>query len=180
MPATPAIPSNTAFRLVPVRDQAYPASVRLVANSLLVFLAIVGLVLPKAGARAHEVPCDSPLACSSLAQTSSPDHSPCSGCPPPESCPCDHEHSPEQPQHDHQVPAVPADDHEPPPTDECPSQHQHQHHHQCLCLAANAWLISDHDALALHPPRLGGVLAVRDHHFRPESPVFLLERPPMA
>jgi hypothetical protein len=174
------LPLSNVRSMTARHDQSL--SRRRFATSLLVLLAMAGLVLPKAFARAHEVPCDSPDSCTEFLLTDCRNLEPCRACPPPppDFCPCDHEQGGEPSPAD-QTPANQSPDSGNGP---CPSQgHEHghgHHHHQCVCTAANAWLISDGDSLSLHPPKRGPAVAVREHRFAPDSPVFLLDRPPMA
>lgn len=163
-------PPHNRKSLVPRGEETYHARVRRLAKTLLVLSVLVGLVLPSAIGRAHEVACDSPGECSEVFLTDCNDAPPCNECPPPDECPCDHEDLGEE---------VPPQSHD---GDQCPSpsHEHHHHHHQCVCTAANAWLISDSDPLSLHPPLRGRILTATEHLFAPESPVFLLDRPPMA
>ena len=161
---------------MPAQTDPYDGRVRLLAKTLLVLSVLAGLVLPNAIGRAHEVSCDSVGECSEVCLTDCPDSQPCTDCPPPDECPCDHDDLGEEvPQQSHEGEGE---------GEQCPSpshEHEHHHHHQqCLCTSANAWLISDSDPLSLHPPLRGRLLAPLEPLIAPESPVYLLDRPPMA
>ncbi|MFP6856251.1 MAG: hypothetical protein VCA73_03175 [Roseibacillus sp.] len=143
---------------------------RLLAKTLIVLLVTVSLALPKTMGRGHEVACDASDVCEVLGVGECSDADPCDGCPPPEDCPCDHGGDQDE------LPLQQDGE-----DDRCPAhQHHHHHHHTCVCSAANAWLISDSNLLSLHPPLQGHVLAPREMLAAPESPVYLLDRPPMA
>gem|GEM_PF-2101338 len=116
----------------------------------------LGLTLPSAMGRSHEVPCTTPDACGEMSSVL-----PCEDCPP---CPWEHDGS---------LP-VEKDNH-------CPSpEHQHPHHHHCLCSSASAWLISGSEAFSLHPPVQGLLRSGTEFLFFPETPVSVFERPPIS
>lgn len=139
---------------------------------------MVGLVLPNAMARPHEVPCRGVGNCAELTLVSAEFAQDCDNCPPPEHCPCahdDHDHD-----HDSDAPApTPGPSHDEQDDPSQPHEHHHHHHH-CVCTAANAWVISGTGPLTLHPPRAADSASPRAHVATPDSPVFLLERPPRA
>lgn len=160
--------------LVPITNKAYDCNVRLVVKTLFVLLVMGGLTIPRTMAHLHDVDCGSQDSCPGFAEADCEAALSCQGCPPPEEIPCDHEH------HDHDGPFLPHQD-----GNQCPSQphqdhHHHHHHHQCVCSSANFWLITDSDPFSLHPPQRGRIPLIPESLFAPESPVYLLDRPPMA
>lgn len=157
--------------LVPSPLQKYGDAVRLVANTLLVLFVAVGLVLPNALGRTHEVACSGGDQCEQMVVTSHQDAEPCQGCPPPDDCPCDHGEDQEEAPLDQEDSKS---DH----NEDCPLHEHHHHHHQCVCSSASAGLIADASSLSFHPPVFTPALAVGEKFFIPDPPVYLLDRPP--